>query len=72
MSKILTFKSNIKCGGCMAIVGPFLDRAEDIIKWEVDTEVPEKTLRVVVNGLEENDIQQLVKEAGFEAQPIKN
>lgn len=70
MSKILTFKSNIKCGGCIATVSPFLDRAKGIIKWEVDTEVPEKTLRVEVNGLDDSDIQQLVKEAGFEAQPI--
>lgn len=71
MSKILTFKSNIKCGGCIATVGPFLDRSENIIKWEVNTDVPEKTLRVEVNGLEESDIQQLVKNAGFEVHPIK-
>jgi len=70
MSKMLTFKSNIKCGGCVSIVGPYLDGAEGIISWKVDTEVPEKTLQLEVEGMDEHDIQSLVKKAGFDLQLI--
>ncbi len=42
----LKFKTNINCGGCIAKVTPFLDKAEGIASWSVDTNVPEKILTV--------------------------
>jgi copper chaperone len=66
--KELKFKTNINCGGCVAGVTPFLNKLEDI-KWEVDTENPEKILTVQTEGSTEEQIIKLVKKAGFEIEP---
>jgi copper chaperone len=43
----LKFKTNIKCGGCVATVTPYLNKFSDIEKWEVDTQNPDKILTIV-------------------------
>lgn len=42
----LKFKTNIKCGGCITTVTPFLNDIPEISKWEVDIDNPEKILTV--------------------------
>lgn len=64
------FKSDIKCTGCMAKVAPFLDKHSAIKKWDVDIFTPQKVLTVESDDLTEEEIKNLVKEAGFNAQPI--
>lgn len=46
----LKFKTNIKCGGCITTVTPFLNALPGLEKWEVDTAQPEKILTVSGNG----------------------
>lgn len=66
--KILSFKTNIKCGGCFAKVMPTLQNAEGIAKWEVDTGTPDKILTVQTDQLSAQEVQALVQQAGFTAQ----
>ena len=67
----LKFKTNIKCGGCIATVTPFLNNLSEITKWEVDTVNPDKILTVEGNGnLNENDIVKSLKEAGYKAERV--
>jgi copper chaperone CopZ len=40
------FKTNLRCGGCVAAVKPHLDRAPGVARWEVDIASPDKTLTV--------------------------
>lgn len=42
----LKFKTNIKCGGCIATVTPALNSLAGIQKWEVDTTIPDKILTI--------------------------
>ena len=35
--EILKFKTNIKCGGCVETVTPFLNEEQSIRNWQVDT-----------------------------------
>ena len=42
----LKFKTNIKCGGCIATVTPFLNDQKEISSWTVDTNSAEKLLTV--------------------------
>jgi len=65
----LKFKTNIKCGGCIATVTPFLNGDEAVEKWEVDLQSPERTLKVETSHSPE-EIQQLVKKAGYMAEEI--
>lgn len=61
------FKTNIKCGGCIAAVTPHLNSNKEIEKWEVDLASPDKMLTVHTKSLDENAVQKLVKAAGYEA-----
>ena len=67
----LKFKTNIKCGGCVATVTPYLNKLSDIEKWEVDTQNPDKILTIV--GKPELDGQQVIdtlKDAGYKAEKL--
>jgi copper chaperone len=63
----LTFKTNIKCGGCIATVTPFLNAKKEISSWEVNTESPDKTL-TVEGDLTAAEIIKTLNEAGFQGE----
>ena len=67
----LNFKTNIKCGGCVATVTPFLNDIEHLDGWNVDTARPDKILTVQTT---DNRIGEVVKKAiekaGFKAEPM--
>ncbi len=60
----LKFKTNINCGGCIAAVSPKLSQIEGL-KWEVDTQNPNKVLKTVSDSNLEFEIIEAVKSAGF-------
>jgi copper chaperone len=67
----LKFKTNIKCGGCIAAVTPTLNALEGIAKWEVDTASPDKILTVEMDeGLSPNDVTSALKNKGYNAEKI--
>lgn len=61
----LQFKTNINCSGCIAKVTPFLNDAEGISHWEVDTNNKDKILSVELDGITEAEVMKKVQEAGF-------
>ena len=69
--KKAVFKTNINCGGCVATVTPFLEKAKTINHWEVDTNSKEKKLTVTGDNLDKTEVVNLVKEAGFQIQEKK-
>jgi len=66
----LKFKTNIKCGGCIAQVTPHLNALEGIDKWEVDTNNPNKILTVSTTKLKADQIKEVVRRAGYVAETI--
>jgi copper chaperone len=67
----LKFKTNIKCGGCIATVTPALNTLAGLAKWEVDTTNPEKILTVESNGaLAANDVISVLRAKGYDAEKI--
>jgi len=67
----LKFKTNIKCGGCIAAVTPTLNAVEGIAKWEVNTANPDKVLTVESEeGLTPNDVISALKNKGYHAEKI--
>lgn len=69
--KTLKFKTNINCGGCVAKVTPFLNDADGICHWEVDTTNKDKILSVHSEGITEEEVMKKVKEAGFKIETLK-
>ena len=70
--KTLKFKTNINCGGCIAMVTPSLNSAEEIAKWEVDTTDPQKVLSVETSTLSEDEVIAILKKAGYNAVVLTN
>lgn len=68
--KTLKFKTNMKCGGCIETVTPFLNQVEQIKNWEVDTKNPDKILTVDFDGTNEGIIIEKVQLAGFKIEKI--
>jgi copper chaperone len=65
----LQFKTNIKCGGCIAAVTPFLDGDQEIEKWQVDLESADRLLTVQTSH-SANEVSDLLKKAGYNAEEI--
>ncbi|MFC5269569.1 heavy-metal-associated domain-containing protein [Adhaeribacter terreus] len=68
--KDLKFKTNINCGGCVANITPFLDKAAGISEWKVDTGNAQKILTVSTTDLTWEDVIKLVQEAGYKAETL--
>lgn len=66
----LKFKTNIKCGNCVAAVTPHLDAVEGIEKWEVDLKDPNRTLTVETEGADAGTVKKAVETAGYKAEPV--
>ncbi len=64
----LTFKTNIKCGGCVATVTPFLNKAVGENNWQVDTQNPDKLL--TVDGATADQVKEALKDAGYKAELV--
>ena len=64
----LKFKTNIKCGGCIAAVTPHLNQLSGIKNWQVDTINPDKILTVDSDGLSANEIILKIQKAGYTAE----
>ncbi len=68
----LKFKTNIKCGGCIATVSPFLNESAGIKQWEVDTANKDKILAVEVEGITAAVVIEKVQTAGFKIELIES
>lgn len=66
----LKFKTNIKCGGCVATVTPFLDQEKNIEKWQVDTTDPNKILTVEGSSVNKKEVIEVIEKAGFKIEPL--
>lgn len=55
------FKSNIKCGGCIATVTPLFNAESKINHWEVDLASADKILTVTTEESDINNVKQLIE-----------
>ncbi len=67
---IKEFKTNMKCGGCVATVTPFIESVDGLMKWEVHTNNPEKILRVELAQDDQGMVEAAVRQAGFNIELI--
>ncbi|GAB4016983.1 heavy-metal-associated domain-containing protein [Spirosoma koreense] len=68
--KTLTFKTNIKCSGCVATVTPFLNKTVGEGNWQVDVQNPDKLLTAQTDSASLADIRQAIEKAGYKAEPV--
>lgn len=68
----LKFKTNVKCGGCIATVTPYLNQVNGIVSWNVDTTDPLKIMTVETEGINAEEITSIMKTAGYQAELISS
>ena len=66
----LKFKTNIKCGGCIATVTPHLNQVKGIISWNVDINNPHKILSVETENVASEEITSILNGVGYQAELI--
>lgn len=59
------FKTNFKCGGCVAAVKEILDKNPNIQKWDVDLHAEDRTLTVEWIKEESEIVINQITNAGF-------
>ena len=69
--KTLKFQTNVKCGGCVATITPFLNQEKGIANWNVDLASPQRILAVETEELTSGEIVEVMKKAGYLANPIE-
>ncbi|HQU95293.1 MAG TPA: heavy-metal-associated domain-containing protein [Saprospiraceae bacterium] len=69
-NKVLKFKTNINCSGCVSRVTTFLNESAGPEHWSVDTANQDKILTVEHTASTENAIIESVKKAGFQIEII--
>lgn len=67
--KTSQFKTNAKCGGCVAKIGESLCKILSREQWNIDLNSSDKTL-TVTSELPDSAIIKAVNEAGFKAEKI--
>nr|WP_199077209.1 cation transporter [Pedobacter sp. ASV19] len=65
----LKFKTNIKCGGCIATVTPFLNDLETVQSWKVDVDHADKVL-TVEGSASAPEVIDVLNKAGYKAEKI--
>ena len=66
----IKFKTDIKCGGCIAKVTPSLNNVAGENNWQVDVNNPSKILSVTGDNFSEKQIIDAVSKEGFKAERI--
>ena len=66
----MKFKTNIKCNGCIQTIRPYLDNLKEIKQWSVDLNTPERILTTEGDHLDEVQIINAVRAAGYQADRI--
>jgi len=66
----LKFRTNVKCGGCIATVTPHLNKLKGIVSWNVDTTDPLRILTVETEEISAETIVLVLKNAGYQADLI--
>jgi len=68
--KTYKFKTNINCGGCVKAVTPQLNQIQGIVSWQVDTNHPDKVLKVTTQLGNQQKLIEAVERAGFKAEKM--
>ncbi len=66
--KTYTFKTNLKCSGCVSALMPFMNELKGVQKWDLNLEDENKTLNIETDdSLDVQEIIKTVAKAGYTA-----
>jgi len=59
------YKTDLRCGACVARIGPLLDAAVGVVRWNADVTDPNKVLTVEGDGVTAERVSQVIGPAGY-------
>jgi len=66
----IKFKSNIKCGGCIAAINESINKMVGENQWEVDLSSENRILTVKTENVTSEEISEKLKNLGYTAEKI--
>lgn len=66
--KTLKFKTNVKCGACVATITPAMNEL-NLEKWEVDLQDPNRILSVE-GEVDKEKVKAALKKSGYQGESI--
>jgi copper chaperone len=66
-----SFRTNIKCGGCVSKVKPYLDAIKGMNSWKVDLASPDRLLEID-GEVSVEDVIKALSAAGYRADQIRS
>ncbi|MDX2134282.1 MAG: heavy metal-associated domain-containing protein [Saprospiraceae bacterium] len=64
----IKLKTNLKCSGCVAAVGPHLEQIDGLLSWEADLHAADRIVTVeLAHPEQEEQVKEAFKAAGFTA-----
>ncbi|RPD93055.1 copper chaperone [Aureibaculum marinum] len=69
--RIVKYKTNIKCTGCIKSLTPVLNAIDNIDSWKVDLNSSDKVLEVEIDDDNKETVFNAVKDLGFEIEEIQ-
>lgn len=72
INEILVFKTNIKTDDDKQKVAKVLDALPQTNRWTVDCEDCDCVLRIEAEGISEQQITELIQQAGFDCKALKD
>ncbi|MGC6414132.1 MAG: heavy-metal-associated domain-containing protein [Bacteroidia bacterium] len=66
----IKFKSNIKCGGCIAAINEGMNEMVGENQWEVDLSSENRILTVKTENVTSEEISEKLKNLGYTAEKI--
>jgi copper chaperone len=66
--EILTFKTNIAGSEDIRKAAPYLDGLEGVKRWKIHSETEEHILSISARDLDPQQVEQVLKHAGFKAE----
>lgn len=67
----VSFKTTLKCSGCVARIKPVMDDLKDVIDWSVDLNSPDKLLHVTLKTVDTSSVVKAVESLGYKIQEVK-
>ena len=61
-----TYKTNLRCGGCVSTIAPLLNGASGIASWKADVESPDRLLTVEGDDVSRERVESLLGKAGYQ------
>jgi len=61
-----TYKTNLRCGACVAAIASLLDSASGIASWKADVDSPDKLLTLEGDDVGRTRVESLIGRAGYQ------